>query len=155
MFGFSKNGHHARSAAAALLALVGCGAELDGPPREAIYGTVTLDGQPLKKGLITFTPAPGGADLVVSSLVIDGEFTLPRSDGPTHGPHRVDIWAKEATGKTIKDRNDPENPIVVTREIIPPQYNRNSRLAAEVKPGGDNRFEFDLSRAKVAMKTSR
>ncbi|WZO97628.1 hypothetical protein EP7_004670 [Isosphaeraceae bacterium EP7] len=150
-----KNALPTRYAAVALLALVGCGGELEGPPREAISGKVTLDGQPLKKGLITFTPSAGGSDLVVSGLVIDGEYTLPRAEGPSHGPHRVDIWSKEATGKTIPDRNDPENPMVVTREIIPPQYNVKSRLAAEVKPGDANHFEFDLTRSKVAMKSAR
>jgi len=133
------------SSLAALFA-VGCGGE-EGPPREPISGVVTLDGRPLEKGLITFTPEAGG-DLVVSGLVVDGAFSLPRAEGPGLGPHRVDVWSKKATGKTLKDRNDPDNPVEETVEQIPPRYNTRSELKADVVQGGENRFTYDLTGGK-------
>src|SRR4051794_10320669 len=42
--------------AASLLGLGGCGGT-DGLPRQAVSGTVTVDGKPLKAGLITFMPS--------------------------------------------------------------------------------------------------
>lgn len=130
----------------AALFVAGCGGK-EGPPREPISGVVTLDGRPLEKGLITFTPEAGG-DLVVSGLVVDGAFALPRAEGPGLGPHRVDVWSKKATGRTLKDRNDPDNPVAETVEQIPARYNVRSELKADVLPGGDNRFTYDLAGGK-------
>lgn len=44
------------SATAALLLfhLVGCGG--DGLPREPVSGSITVDGKPLKSGMVMFTP---------------------------------------------------------------------------------------------------
>ena len=44
-----------------LFALLGCGGAEDDLPRQAISGTVTLDGKPLEAGSITFDPADPGA----------------------------------------------------------------------------------------------
>jgi len=131
----------------AALAVAGCGGP-DGPPREPVSGVVTLDGKPLEKGLITFTPE-GGGDLVVSGLVVDGAFHLPREEGPGLGPHRVDVSSRKATGKTLKDRNDPENPVEERVEVVPPRYNLRSELRADVVQGGDNRFTYDLDGSRT------
>jgi len=120
------------------LAVLGCGG-VEGPHREPVQGTVNLDGEPLEKGLITFSPLAGG-DLVVSALIVDGAFSLPREDGPGLGAHRVDVWSKKATGKTLKNPDDPEDPIEERIEIIPPRYNLDSQLGADVVQGGENRF---------------
>lgn len=141
------------------LTAIGCGGAADGPPREPVYGSVKFDGKLLEKGLITFTPVDGG-DLVVSSLILDGQFSLPREEGPGLGPHRVDIWSKQATGKTLPNPDDPGNPIEEKKEILPPQFNIKSRLAADVAKGGDNKFDYDLRPAagdvkKVALKSRR
>ncbi|WP_240911481.1 hypothetical protein [Paludisphaera soli] len=139
-------------ASTVLLALVaaGCGAQ-EGPPREPVAGVVTLDGQPLEKGLITFTPEAGG-ELVVSGLIVDGAFNLPRDEGPGLGPHRVDVWSKKATGKAVKNPDDPENPNEERVEIVPPRYNLRSELKADVVQGGENRFTYELTGSKAAPK---
>lgn len=129
--------------AAFLIACGGCGSG-DGLPREPISGKVTLDGQPLADGMITFLPE-GGGEPVVSSLVKDGAFDLSRAGGPVPGSHRVTIWAKKPTGKKIADPDDRENLIDEMRDVIPKRYNLESGLKAEVKAGADNAFAFDLS----------
>ncbi|WP_406699057.1 hypothetical protein V5E97_09275 [Singulisphaera sp. Ch08] len=141
------------------VAAFGCGGAADGPPREPVYGAVTFDGKPLEKGLITFTPANGG-ELVVSGLILDGQFSLTREEGPGLGPHRVDIWSKQATGRILPNPDDPGNPVPEQKEVIPPQFNINSRLAADVAQGGDNKFDYDLRPAagtakKLALKSKR
>ncbi len=133
--------------------LVGCGGE-EGPPRESVSGAVMLDGRPLEKGLITFTPEAGG-DLIVSGLVVDGEFSLPRAEGPGLGAHRVDVWSKKATGKTLKNRDDPENPVAETVEIVPSRYNLRSQLKADVVQGGGNHFAYELTGGKEKEPTKR
>ncbi|AMV40528.1 hypothetical protein [Planctomyces sp. SH-PL62] len=135
-----------------LIALVaaGCGGQ-EGPPREPVEGVVTLDGEPLEKGLITFTPAAGG-ELVVSGLIVDGTFALPREEGPGLGPHRVDVWSKKATGKTLKDADDPENLVEERVEVIPARYNLKSELRAEVVQGGGNQFTYELTGSRATPK---
>lgn len=133
--------------------LVGCGGD-EGPPREPVSGAVTLDGRPLEKGLITFTPESGG-DLIVSGLVVDGEFAIPRSEGPGLGSHRVDVWSKKSTGKTLKNRDDPENPVEETVELVPPRYNLRSELKADVVQGGGNRFAYELTGGKEKEPTKK
>ena len=42
------------------LTIAGCGAQVDGIPREPVSGKVSLDGKALDDGQITFSPADGG-----------------------------------------------------------------------------------------------
>jgi hypothetical protein len=149
-----KHAHHLTWAATVALAAVGCGTSSDGLPREPISGEVQLDGRPLETGLITFTPV-GGVEPVVSGVVVDGRFALDRADGPTPGPHRVDVWAKKPTGRKLRNPDEPGEFVEETREAIPARYNLDSQLKAEVKEGGSNHFDFELSGAKVALNPKR
>src|SRR5690606_16668442 len=92
------------AATAAALAVAGCGG--DGIPRVPVAGRVTLDGQPLQQGQITFMPDEG--ENVAAGAVTSGSFKIPRSEGPSPGPHRVMIWSKVPTGNQIVA--DPMNP---------------------------------------------
>jgi hypothetical protein len=141
-------------AATVALAAAGCGDSSDGLPREPISGEVQLDGRPLETGLITFTPF-GGAEPVVSGVVVDGRFALERADGPSPGPHRVDVWAKKRTGKKLRDPDQPGVFLDEMREAIPARYNLDSQLKADVKEGENNHFDFELSGAKVALNPKR
>ncbi len=130
-------------AAALGLAAVGCGGG-DEIPREPISGHVALDGRPLEVGLITFSPA-GGGEPVISGVVIDGAYALDRVDGPSPGPHKVQVFARKATGKKVRDPDQPGAFVDEVREAIPARYNLRTDLVAEVAPGGTNRFEYNLS----------
>ena len=135
---------HLTFIATLLLATAGCAGSGDGLPREPISGKVMLDGQPLDGGMITFLPE-GGGEPVVSSVVKDGAFELPRADGPIAGGHRVTIWATKPTGRMVPDPDNRKNKIEETRNIIPRRYNVDSGLKAEVKTQAENSFTFDLS----------
>jgi hypothetical protein len=130
------------AALALALAIAGCGG--DGVPREPVSGKVTLDGSPLETGLITFTPE----DLklpAAGTVIKDGSYSMGRSDGPCPGPNKVTISSRKPTGKKLKSDDFPGTTVDEMREIIPPQYNSDSRLGVEVKKAGENRFDFELS----------
>lgn len=129
------------------LSLAGCGSAPTDFPREPVTGTVTLDGRPLEKGLITFRPLQG-EEPIASAVVVEGVFSVDRPDGPAPGPHKVEVWASAPTGKTARDPDDPARRVEVIKSIVPERYNHRTELTAEVKPGGDNAFEFPLTRAK-------
>jgi hypothetical protein len=74
----------------ALLALaVGCGK--GGPTRNAISGTVQLDGKPLDKGAIRFSPIEGTKGPIVGGTIENGRYQLSKAVGPMEGRHRVEI----------------------------------------------------------------
>ena len=136
--------------AAAALAFSGCGGGGDGLPREPVSGTVTLDGRPLVDGSITFVPT-GAEGPPVGGLIHDGTYSIARLDGPVPGPHGVSIYSQQPTGKKFPDQADPSVMLDERRETISGRYNSRSQLTAEVKAGGDNTFNFDLTSDKSAV----
>jgi hypothetical protein len=131
--------------------VAGCGGEAADFARESVSGNVSLDDQPLEEGIITFIPV-GGGDPVASGLIRQGAYSVEREYGPAPGVHTVTISAVKPTGKTRKNPDDPDNPIVETRETLPARYNLQSELQADIQAGGGNTFDFKLS-SKGAAKT--
>ncbi len=122
----------------ALGLLAGCGG---GEKFQPVSGTVTLDGEPLKKGVITMFPA--GSGTTVGGEIIDGKFTLPRDRGPTPGKYRVEIVAFKASGKKEFDV-DLNKQVDVELQYLPARYNNKSELSCTVEEGGKNEFDFPL-----------
>lgn len=120
------------------LLLLGCGT---GETYFPISGIVTLDEQPLKKGVITLFPAGNGT--TVGGEIIDGKFSLPRANGPTVGKYRVEIVAFKPSGKTELDV-DLNKQVDVETQFLPPIYNSKSTLSCEVRGDSNNEFEFKL-----------
>ena len=110
-----------------------CGCAPSGPPLYEVTGAVTVDGEGLGQGYIAFDPADGKGD-AYSGEVIAGQFSLTIEDGPKV----VSIRAYRPS-----DRPGPggsEN----FDQYLPPRYNMQSELAADVKADGANTFHFDL-----------
>jgi hypothetical protein len=129
----------------------GCSGTGDDLPREAISGTVTLDGQPLSAGTIQFTPSGGGTTTgsAVSggSPINAGKFSIDREVGLTPGKYRVTVNAAGAKGTSPAGQPpEPGRPNRAERptELIPAKYNAESTLSADVTKGGPNAFKFDL-----------
>ena len=117
-----------------LLALQGCGGRSYAP----VSGTVTLDGKPVAKAVVTFIPLPDpgskeAGDSASGKTNEKGEYTLqtytPRGmkDGAQVGKHKVSISQQETRGEG--DRS-------VTREKLPKKYNEQTTLTADVTAGG-------------------
>ncbi|WP_339733340.1 hypothetical protein [uncultured Gimesia sp.] len=126
----------------ALFSLVGCGGPAGDPDLIPVQGTVTLDGQPLKTGIIGFAPESGQA--ASTGKIEDGDFKLNFSqsaDGAKPGLYKVSIqsWttppSMDANGKPVKG--------VLA---IPEKYmsQTTSGLTANVKKEGENDFTFEL-----------
>lgn len=129
------------TAALALVLAAGCGGE-SGPARLPVSGRVTLDGQPLSTGAITFLPSgPGHA---VGGRIEDGTFSLGRPEGPGPGSYKVEIVSVQPTGKQVTSPDDPTATIEEVRDVIPPRYNLATTLLVEVKPEETNIYQFDL-----------
>jgi hypothetical protein len=136
------------------LAAAGCGQRADKWPREPVFGKVSLDGQPLESGEITFVPT-GGEGPASGGKITNGSYAIVRADGPVPGPHRVSIYSARPTGKKIKDEADPRVLYDERVETIPDRYNALSQLTAKVKSGGGNTFDFELAGQKDSTQAKR
>jgi hypothetical protein len=111
-----------------LVALAGCG---DNSGLVEVKGTVTLDGAPLEKGAISFTPVDrktrtAGANIVAGSY----------SAQVPVGTMKVAISAGKVVGKKpLYDRPGSRERDVI-EEMVPAKYNEETELRLEVKPGG-------------------
>ena len=125
------------------VALQGCGG--GGMAYAPVTGKVTMDGKPLAKVNVIFTPvAKPGSDTVGNTAggVTDenGQYTLKTytqggmKDGAQVGKHKVTISLQETRGEG--DRS-------VTREKLPKKYNEATELTAEIA-AGNNQKDFEL-----------
>jgi hypothetical protein len=122
-----------------LLALVlcctlGCGTST------TVSGKVTLDGQPLTKGTVTFSPK-GEAPAATSQIDSSGNYRLSvgTSSNVAPGSYQVTIDAVELVPPT------PTDPSPLPKKLLPAKYydGKNPEMVREVK-AGENKINFDL-----------
>jgi len=139
----------ASAVALVLLSLSGCGSS-DNLPREAISGSVAIDGKPLDSGLVMFLP--DGADIATQggASLVAGKYSIPRDQGLVPGKYKVAVSASDGGAETQVDNtnNAPGMPPIPRKEIIPKEFSTGTMLTAEVKAGGPNEFNFNLTRSK-------
>ena len=125
--------------AVAALALAVCSSS----GRGRVEGTVRYGGEPVDDGGIAFIPDGGsGPQDRATGEIHDGHYKLDGDRGPAPGHYRVEIyWNKKTgrqlaspSGKAFKDE---------TRQAIPPRYNEQTELTADVK-SGRNTLDWDL-----------
>lgn len=129
------------------LLLSGCGGgATDALPRKAVSGAVTLDGQPLAKGSISFDPENVPTDPVsVGSIIEDGYYSIDSDGGPTPGTYRVSIRAGGSDEAEANLEAPGLPPKKAAPEPIPAMYNTRTTLKAEVTADGSNTFDFTLT----------
>jgi hypothetical protein len=76
---------------AVLAVSLACSDHSKGPARVAVSGTVTHQGRPLSKGLLTFRPAAGTAGPAAGTRVQDGRYSIPAASGPVPGRYTVQL----------------------------------------------------------------
>lgn len=129
-------GNAADCAIVILPLLCGCGGP-DGPELAHVEGHVFLDGQPLPDASIIFTPENGSPSYGVTNG--EGYYSLgysASSEGAMVGKHSVRISTYR-----FPDEDEDGNPSPAAPERVPIEYNQQSTLTAEVKPGS-NTIDF-------------
>jgi hypothetical protein len=123
---------------AALHTAAGCSG---GPGYGDVAGEVTLDGAPLREGVVRFVPVDGNTP-TASALIENGEFRTP----VPAGKHRVEISAPKLP-KGIQSSKEMKRGTVdegtALEELIPPRYNMQSELTTDVKKGA-NQVRYQL-----------
>lgn len=119
-----------------VLLVVGCGSS--GPETGRVEGRVVLDGVPLDRAIVTFLPDAGGRSSV-GETDAGGVYELHFSAddaGALLGGHKVQI----STSRMIDNEDGGTENLP---ERVPPRYNRDTELTAQVK-AGSNEYNFDL-----------
>lgn len=122
----------------------GCGGGVDLPNRAKVSGRVTLDGQPVTRGTVVFTPDNTRGTTgppAYGQIGPDGkyELTTDRSgrggDGAVVGFHKVAVQAREDV-----------MPGEIARLLVPTRYEDPDRsgLTGEVKAGQPNEINLEL-----------
>ena len=118
---------------AVLSPFVGCGGR--GYSTALVEGRVTINGEPVEQGNITFTPLQAGRGHGVTAAILAGWYVA--KDVP-QGRVRVDFYAIKETGRTVADFGKPYPETV---NVIPGKY----RAGLEIEVGADkNSRDFNL-----------
>jgi len=130
----------------AIALCAGCGRQP--PERAAVRGRVTFRGKVVQNGTIVFSPTGGTKGAPAGADIVQGNFSIDVKEGPIVGHHRVEIQAFRKTGNKIPDLlgdvSDPNRPLIdEVVPLLPPKFNLQSKLTAEIKPG-DNVVNFNL-----------
>jgi len=128
-----------------LVAIAGCGSK---PIGESISGLVTVDGQSMLEGLITFEPIERTTGPKISTIIENGSYLIKPSEGIHAGIFRVEILGIPPGVKALADgRGHSESPArssPVYREVAA-EFNFQSRLFATVMKGVSNQFDFQVT----------
>ena len=111
--------------------------------RLAIRGTVTLDDVPLDSGTIHFEPQAPSTGHGTGTMILNGVYELPAGRGLPPGSYKVSISAPETMEQTAVVGQELPPPA----ERIPPRYNADTELRAEVSESGPNEFNYELRSA--------
>jgi len=128
--------------ALSLTSLPGCSA-YKGPERAAVKGTVSIAGEPLKNGSISFTPTDGNTGPTAGGTITNGSFDIPKDRGPVVGMNIISINGSEKTGRKVPAPFGPDKMVDEYVEIVPPRYNTQSELKKDIQ-SGKNQLEFPL-----------
>ena len=130
------------------LAAIGCsgGIPTDDLPREAIAGTVKMDGQSLPAGTILFSPEGNQGQSVASASgqIENGEFSIPRERGPVPGNYKVSISHTDQPEGRIKIELKKRGKKAASfKELIPAKYNSKTELKEVIPKGGKSDLKYE------------
>jgi hypothetical protein len=116
--------------------VLGCAPKVKAPDLAKIKGTVTLDGQPMASGEITFVVlGKHTALLPVTGGTFSGEVSV--------GANRVEVYSYKEGGEVVEMGGQKYGGGRVN--VIPAKFNADSTLKAEVAPQGANEFKFEVT----------
>jgi hypothetical protein len=117
--------------------------------RLAISGTVKLNGQPIKDGAIVLFEPLEGQDTAGNTTVYAGAFAISREFGLKPGRYLVRVTAGD--GQTAVNPVNPDSPPgpatntnIISKDLVPANWNENSREEVTVTKDGPNKFDFDI-----------
>ena len=107
----------------------------------SVSGRITINGAPVPKGFVNFSPIGSTAGPVVAAEIVNGEY---RCEKVPQGKVQVTFIAQAAEPTTVFDKvNNCTHEI--PKDILPSAYREGQ--PAQVGPG-ENKLDFDLKSSK-------
>lgn len=129
---------------AVALGLAGCGPNYGG--KVEVKGKVILKGTPVKDGIIKFIPVMEGVDQSESGAqIVNGEYDIPAASGLKPGKYKVVLSAGD--GRTPANTDQPPGPTganIISKDLIPPEYNERTKQEVTVTDKSPNVFDYDI-----------
>jgi hypothetical protein len=125
-----------------MASVVGCGQGGTGG-RLAISGNVTFQGKPLGTGTIEFSSTGGFS----GAMITNGKYEIPAEKGLPPGTYLVKISsaAEDPSAPVPEMPGMPEDGAGgEAQELIPAEYNKESKQEVTVTSDGPNEFNFDI-----------
>lgn len=134
---------------AGLLLMPACGSSHGG--RMEISGEVKLEGEPIKDGAITFVPLDN-QDTQSGAPITNGSYKIPAASGLKPGKYLVQITSGDGKTPTDEEAGGPGGSNIVSVDLVPPDWNVNSKQQVEVQSKGPNKFDFAIPKKTVIRK---
>jgi len=148
-------------AALLVVSVVGCSDPYAG--RMEVSGSASLKGKPLPDGaIVTFIPQDNqGTE--GQAVFNGGKYTIPRQNGLKPGKYLVRLTAGD--GKTAVNPINPDEPPgpggnrgstnIISKELIPPAWGRDSKQFVTVESDKQNAFAFDIPQRRRSRPAAR
>ena len=104
-----------------------------------IHGKVTFQGKPLESGVICFIPE-GDKGKTKTADIKEGQYAVNLS----RGQKRVEISSVRVVGQQQAMLGGQLRSVDVTKEMVPLQYNKKSKLRADISTDGNEELDFNL-----------
>ena len=132
-----------------LILISGCSDPYAG--RYGVSGKVTLEGQPLtiRSAHISFEPL-GGQSTATGASIENGTYTIERKDGLVPGRYIVRITAGDGVtpaNEEFEGGAPGGSTNILSRDLIPPEWNVNSKQEITIKADTENVFDFVIPKA--------
>ena len=126
-----------------ILGVVGCGDRFDG--RVEVNGAVKFKGQSLTDATVSFSPLEG-QNTQAQVLVTDGKYRIERQSGLKPGKYLIRV--SKGDGKTVYlakgEAPGPTNTNIISKELVPDDWNVNSKQERTVSKDNPNTFDFSI-----------
>jgi hypothetical protein len=117
--------------------------------RAGVEGDVSFNGKPVERGMVELHPIDGATGPMVGGVIEQGKFRIPAEKGPViGGAYKVRIVGMEKTGQKQVNRDRPNEISDVYRNVIPAEYNSQSKLKVVISEDQPNRLDYALKRSR-------
>jgi hypothetical protein len=125
------------------MTLVGC-SRSNGEGRLPLYGTVTDSSGEKVSGSISFVPDQGRPGPSAIASLKDGEYRFDTTNGPTAGPHRVNVTRTVTKDLSAKQAAAPKRSLAGKKGGVAPSSSGQPALSADVPAKGPYQLDFKL-----------
>lgn len=115
---------------------IGCGEHGD---RLGVRGAVTVDGEPLGQGSISFQPTGSTRGNTAGAVIRDGSYKIASDVGLAPGEYRVTFQATKTTGNMVQDAQRGPVPEILTLELA------ESPFEVTITAANSKQLDFNLT----------